>query len=127
MAWVILEASVDGYAPELFTAPTRDKARWRAYRAFAEGRRCTFAEFIARTSTRLLREPPTPDGYDNVRDQYGVDPRVGERRRLVNEGPNSGRVVVVIYPGRHTSMIHCHYEGDDRAMIVHPLNAVHIA
>lgn len=54
-------------------------------------------------------------------------PKIGERRRLANEGPNDGREVVVIWPGRHTSMVHCHYVGCDRPMIVHPMNVEAVA
>lgn len=124
-AWPIFEVAVDGYTPEIFTARTRSKATWRAYSAFREMRPSTsFADWIARTRIRkLTRLPLDDDGYDNVRAQYGVNPTIGERRVLVNEGPNDGREVVVLYPGRHTCMIHCAYLGHDRPMIVHPLNA----
>lgn len=126
--WPVFEVRVDGYAEELFTGRTKAAANWRAYRAYSEHRSCSFGEWLAISSIRRIeRLPFDDDGYENVRAQYGVSPTIGERRVLVNEGPSSGRGVVVLYPGRHTSMIHCAYDGSGERMIVHPLNAVTLA
>lgn len=125
--WPIFEVRVDGYTPIVYTGRTQAKAYYRAYQDYSEHYRCSFWEWLTRSSIRRLDRPPTCDGYDGVRDQYGVDPTIGERRVLINEGRNNGRGVVVLYPNRtHTSMIHCAYDGEDRAMIVHPRNAVTI-
>ena len=122
--WPIFEVGVYGFDPFLYTAPTRSKARWRAYEAFRNYRESeTFVEFLERgVSLRRLAEPPADDGYDYVRSAYGVSPKIGEIYELVREGPSSGRRVICVYPGRHTSMVHCAYEGQDRPMIVHPMN-----
>jgi len=56
-----------------------------------------------------------------------MKPSWGESFELVSEGPNSGRRIVVLYPGRHTSMIHAAYEGEDTRLIVHPLNVRRVA
>lgn len=126
--WPVFEIEVYGYAPEVFTAATRSKAVWRAYDAFRSISTRSFGEFLFDVRVRLV-DPDrasrlAADGYENVRAQYGVHPVLGERRLLINEGPQSGREVTVLYPGRHTSMIHCVYVGEARPMIVHPMNAV---
>jgi hypothetical protein len=123
--WPIFEVRVDGRDPFLCTAPSRDKACYQMFQAYREHYpRCTFGEWLRMARFVRLQQPPVVDGYAGVRQRYGVDPRIGERRALVDEGPNTGRLVRVIFPGLHTSMIHCHYEGCDRPMVVHPLNAV---
>ena len=128
-AWPIFEVEVYPFEPFLYTAPTRDKARWRAWKAFSAVYQSeTFAGFLARgVRVRRLQKPPADDGYDYVRAHYGVSPCLGERMRLVNEGSSSGREVTVVYPGKHTSMVHCAYDGQDRAVLVHPLNVERIA
>ena len=127
--WPIFQVEVYPFEPFLYTAPTRDKARWRAWEAFSGVYHSeTFAGWLARGVTvRRLEKPPAEDGYDYVRAYYGVSPRIGERMRLVNEGSSSGREVTVVYPGKSTASIHCVYDGQDRAMLVHPSDVERIA
>jgi len=122
--WPIFRVEVYSFEPSLYTAPTRSKARWRAFEAFREYRSSeSFVEFLERgVKISKVETPLADDGYDNVRAQYGVSPSIGTTYRLDHEGPNSGREVLCLYPGKHTCMIHCAYEGAGRAMIVHPMN-----
>jgi hypothetical protein len=46
------EVAVDGYMPEVFRAPTRSKAYYRAFLAFTEAWPCTFGEWVHRARIR---------------------------------------------------------------------------
>lgn len=132
-AWPIFRVQVYGYElhAEHFTAATKSAANWAAFSAWREFRQgWSFHDWLVEASIsrltpseveRLLR---LGDGYQYVRSAYGVSPKIGGVYALRNEGPNSGREVVVDWPGLHTSMIRCHYLGERRPMIVHPLNIV---
>jgi len=122
--WPIFRVEVYPFDLHLYTAPSRSKARWLAFEAFRNYRSSeTFGEFLERgVKVSRVTTPLADDGYDNVRAQYGVHPTIGATYRLYHEGPNSGREVVCLYPGQHTCMIHCAYEGADWPMIVHPMN-----
>lgn len=52
------EVHVDGYGEVLFSSRTPAKARWQAYQAFGVCSTCTFSEFLARSSIRLVANPP---------------------------------------------------------------------
>lgn len=121
--WQFYEVSVAGLPPEIFEGPSRDKVRWRAYAMFAEHYDMPFARWLRVTVMQRIPAPPD-DGYSYIREHYGLSPQIGGRMVLVDEGPNSGREVIVNWPGpqSRTSMIHAHYPGEMRSMVVHPLN-----
>lgn len=127
MIWRTYSIIVEGYDPFTLSARSRSKARYDAFQRFREPYPdVTFGEFARRCRVLSCRVP-ADDGYGYVRRSYGVDPRVGDRVRLVNEGPSSGQEGIVIYPGRSTAHIHVVVDGRDFAVSVHPLNIESVA
>lgn len=113
--------TVDGWPPFVMGGASHGAVRASAYSSYAECRQVTFKDFLR--IVRVRRCPvPDNDGYDYVRRAYGVDPKVGQRCRLVNEGPSTGEVGEIIYPGLTTASIHVIVDGRTFAVRVHPMN-----
>lgn len=69
----------------------------RAYAAYdPEITLCRFLK-LAKASPRTA--PLKSDGYDHVRQYYGVDVRLGDVVAFVDEPTLEGKEAVVIYPG----------------------------
>lgn len=113
---------VEGFEAHVTTAPTAGKARWDAFSRLREAYQdVTFREFLAKSRV-TPHHVPADDGYDYVRRNYGVDVRVGQRVRLVNEGSSSGLEGEVLYPGPSTAHVRVALDGRDHASLVHPLS-----
>lgn len=122
MAWRTYEITVDGFPPFPMSAPTRSKARAEAYSRFSEPYPdVTFGDFVKACRVRVCAVP-TNDGYDYVRRCYGVDPKIGQRVWLINEGPSTGQSGEVVYPGQSTASVHVVIDGRDFPVRVHPSN-----
>lgn len=93
---------------------------WQRYADVRPGE--TFRQFRARAMVRPRREPIPDDGYDYVRRNYGLKVTLGQRVRLVNEGPSSGLEGVVLYPGLSTAHVHVGLDTEDRIARVHPMS-----
>ncbi len=120
--WRTFKVEVDGHDPFITSAPSRAKARLGSFDNYRELWPATrFGEFM-RICRITVCPVPANDGYDYVRRNYGVDPKVGQRAALVNEGPSSGKAGVVIYPGLSTASVHIVLDGDDHPVRVHPMN-----
>jgi hypothetical protein len=120
MNWRTYEISVDGFPPFVLSAMTRSKARAEAYsRYLTYDDRAKFGDFVKACRVRTC-PVPAADGYDYIRRAYGVDPKVGQRVRLVNEGAASGEEGVVIYPGQSTAHVRVVLDGRDFPVSVHP-------
>ena len=115
------EVTVDGFPPVIYSAASSGKARTRAWHDFNNAFDCTFKNFLRISRVRIC-PPPKDDGYDYVRRNYGVDPRIGKRVRLINEGPMTGKEGEIVYPGRSTAHVHVILDGRDFASSVHPLS-----
>lgn len=113
--------SVDGFPPAVYSAKSPAAARAEAWRNYSECRDCTFREFLRISRVRVC-PVPDDDGYSYVRRAYGVDPKIGGRVRLVNEGPSTGLEGTVAYPGRSTAHVHVLLDGRDHVVSVHPLS-----
>lgn len=124
MAWSTYEVAVGSFEPHIYSAPSAGKARAEAWRAYTSAYPdCTFKRFLQISRVKKCSPPAvTSDGYDYVRRAYGVDPRIGQRARLVNEGPSTGLEGEVIYPGRTTAHVHIVIDGRDFAVSVHPMS-----
>lgn len=122
MAWRNYEISVDGFPPFVRGAVSRGRALADALSGFREPYPdTTFGEFLRKARVRLCAPPPD-DGYDYVRDTYGVPVQLDQRVRLVNEGRLSGREGSVVYPGSGRNYVHVLLDGEARPSIVHPLS-----
>lgn len=123
MTWKIFDVTVDGFPPVVFTAANRSKALAQAWRQYGHvDDRITLVDFRKIARARVRKEPPRPDGYDSVRRQYMVDPKIGGRVRLAHEGPMTGREGTVIYPGTSTCYVHVVLDGAEHSSVVHPMN-----
>lgn len=115
------EVTIDGFPPVVFSATSPGKARADAWRSYTNAYECSFRDFLK--ISRIARcDVPADDGYGYVRRAYSVDPKVGQRVRLRNEGPNNGLEGVVGYPGTATAHVHILLDGYQRPVRVHPDN-----
>lgn len=122
MSWKTFKIELDGHDAFVATAASRAKARVEAFHSYREHHQAeTFGAFVRRVRITVC-ETPANDGYDYVRRNYGVDPKVGQRVTLINEGRSSGQSGFVIYPGRSTASVHVVIDGRDFAVRVHPSN-----
>ena len=124
-SWRTYAVTVDGFEqPMTVSARSAGAARYDAWLSVSESW-CdlSFRDFLGMVKVRSC---PTPsreyDGYGYVRRAYSVDPTIGQRVRLKNEGPSSGLEGVVVYPGPSTAHVHVVIDGRDHAVSVHPLN-----
>jgi hypothetical protein len=125
MGWPLFNISVCGFPSFVLTAPTRGKALAAALVSYQNyDDRMTMKAFMQIARVRRRATPVLDDGYDYVRLAYGVDPQIGGRVRLRNEGPNfNGRLATVIYPNRtSTAYVHVIIDGDEHSCVVHPDN-----
>lgn len=104
-----------------YSAKSPASARAAAWRDFTSAFDCTFKDFL-RISTVRACPVPKDDGYSYVRRNYGVDPKIGGRVRLINEGSSTGLEGEVLYPGPSTAHVHVLIDGRDHRCIVHPDN-----
>jgi len=109
------------YCEQTYSAKSPAAARAMAWRDVNSAWEISFKDFLR---IARLRACPVPadDGYGYVRRNYGVDPKVGARVRLVNEGSSSGLEGEVIYPGPSTAHVHVMLDGRKHHSIVHPSN-----
>lgn len=118
------EVMVQGFGPRPFAALSAGKARAEAWREFSQPYPdCTFGDFLKISSVRRINAPED-DGYNYVRTAYGISVKIGQRVRLVKEGPSTGLEGEVVYPNRPcTCYVHVLIDGRDHAVCVHPMNA----
>ena len=122
MTWKAYKVELDGHEAYVGTAASRAKMRVNAFHSYREMYQCEkFGSFMRRIRITVC-ETPANDGYGYVRRNYGVDPKVGQRVTLINEGSSSGQGGFVIYPGRSTASVHVVIDGRDFAVRVHPTN-----
>lgn len=120
--WPLFEYSIDEF-DGVTTAATRQKAVWALFQGYRESVwRIDFGEFLRVLKIKRRVKPLFDDGYGSVRRQYGVNPHIGQRIRLINEGSQPGKEGNVIYPGRSTCMVHVAYDDSPHSVIVHPMN-----
>lgn len=117
----IYEVTVSGFPPAMYSAATAAQARTKAWRDFSDAYDCTFKNFLKMSRVNAC-PVPVDDGYGYVRRNYGVDPKIGRRARLVNEGPSTGLEGEIVYPGKSTAHVHIVIDGRDHAVCAHPLN-----
>ncbi|KTS02518.1 hypothetical protein SB2_25560 [Methylobacterium radiotolerans] len=98
-------------------------ARYRAY--LDADLSMPFREYLRATSVRLAPGMPPDDGYGYVRQAYKVDPRIGQRVTLKNEGKDwEGREGEIVYPGTSRQYVHVMFDDLDNPVVVHPLSVV---
>jgi hypothetical protein len=121
--WPIFDVAVSGWPPFPLTARSRGKALVEALGSYQNyDDRMTLKGFMGLARVRRRREPLLDDGYDYVRRAYDVHPVIGSVIELVNEGPETGRRAVVLYPNRtSTAYVHVGYECGAH-VVVHPMN-----
>lgn len=125
--WPIFDVTVAGWEPKPYQAPSRGQALVRCmsdYSGYDD--RITFKRFMGMARVRLRREPLADDGYGYIRRAYGVNPKVGQRCWLKNEGQANGLEGFVAYPNKN-STAHVRVILDDpfvgeRETWVHPMN-----
>lgn len=110
----------------VYSARSAGAARAEAWRSFSSAWECTFKDFLRISRTRAC-PVPDDDGYSYVRRYYGVDPKIGERVRLINEGSSTGLEGTVIYPGPYTAHVHVMIDGRKYSSTVHPMNIERLA
>lgn len=113
--------TVEGFPPVTYSATSPAKARTAAWQNFNSAFDCKFKDFLRISKVRRC-DVPMDDGYAYVRRNYGVDPKIGARVRLVNEGPASGQEGEVVYPGQSTAHVHVLLDGREHVSIVHPMS-----
>ncbi|WP_189438709.1 hypothetical protein [Pseudovibrio japonicus] len=113
--------TVSGFPEAVYSALTPAKARVQAWYEYTSAFECTFKEFL-KISTLRRCDVPEKDGYGYVRRSYGVDPKIGGRVRLINEGSSSGCEGEVAYPGSSTAHVRVLLDGRDSSVWVHPNN-----
>ena len=111
------------WGSEYISARSRGQAISQRHQAFRESYDgTTYVQFKALVTCGLAALPPADDGYAYVRRVYKVDPRIGQRARLVNEGASSGKEGVVAYPGQSTAHVHIIFDDLEFAMQAHPFS-----
>jgi hypothetical protein len=122
-AWPIYAVTVNGFPPYDLTARSPAAARYEAFLSYSECRDVSFRDFIRICAVRRT-EQPVIDGYGYVRRAYGVNPKIGQRVRLRNEGSAwNGKEGVVLYPNRQsTASVHVAMPGIKHPLLVHPDN-----
>ncbi len=109
------------FGEDWVSARSRGQAIYQRLQAFRDAYQdCTWIEFKAMVTCRMAALPPANDGYDYVRRNYGVNPRIGQRARLINEGADNGKEGVVAYPGRSTAHVHIIFDDLEFALHAHP-------
>lgn len=107
--------------PATYSALTASKAMYQAFLDYSECWQCTFQAFLKIAKVRSINPSHVPDGYDYVRRAYGLNPRIGQRCRLKDEGESSGLVGEIVHPGStSTAHVHVVLDGRDYAVCVHP-------
>jgi hypothetical protein len=119
--WKTYAVTVANFGPTTLAAPSRSKARYDAFTSYRECYTVSFRDFLAMCSVRAC-PVPAHDGYDYVRRNYDVDPTVGQRVWLINEGSSSGQSGFVVYPGQSTASVHVVIDGRNFPVRVHPTN-----
>lgn len=119
--YAVTVTMTSGQHTATYSAKSPASARAEAWRNFTSAFDCTFRDFL-RISRVKACPVPVDDGYGYVRRNYGVDPKVGGRVRLVNEGPSTGLEGEIVYPGVSTAHVHVLMDGRDHVVNVHPLN-----
>lgn len=121
----MFDVTVRGYPPHPISARSRGKALYQCFLLLGE---CwpdlKFGAFLKIATARSRATPPADDGYDYIRRNYSVDPKIGHRVRLKDEGPSTGLEGEIIYPGPSTAHVHVVIDGRAHAVLVHPLSVV---
>ena len=110
---------VEGFDEKTYSAMSASKARAECWRDYTSAFDISFKEFLKISRVYKCGLPPT-DGYDYIRRAYGVDPKVGQRVRLKDEGSYTGREGEVAYPGETTAHVHVLLDGEKHVSHVHP-------
>lgn len=98
-------------------------ARYRAY--LDADLDMSFRDYQRHTSVRLAPGIPPDDGYGYIRRAYKVDPRIGQRVTLKNEGKDwEGREGEIVYPGTSRQYVHVMFDDLANPVVVHPLSVV---
>jgi hypothetical protein len=123
MTWPFYSIAVQGFAALIYQAETRGQALSLALRDYRNCDHGMTHEGFKRIASARKVSAPADDLYGGVRRQYDVDPKIGQRITLKNEGPGfNGRCGTVLYPNGHTSSIHVLVDGMREPLRVHPLN-----
>lgn len=113
--------TVQGFGPRTYAALSPAAARAEAWRDYTSAYECSFREFLERSTVHRC-DAPEDDGYGYVRRAYGVDPKLGERVRLINEGSSTGLEGEICYPGQSTAHVIVLIDGRKHPVAVHPTN-----
>ena len=121
--WKTYDVYVTGFPPVAVSAPSRGKALVSAMESYSHvDEHITFGRFLKIAKAYVRKEEPRPDGYDYIRQAYGVDVAIGDVVKLENEGSWNGREGKVIYPGRSSAHVLLAMEGEASPIRVHPDN-----
>ncbi|WP_294355846.1 hypothetical protein [uncultured Sphingomonas sp.] len=128
--WPLFEVTVEGYDPFTVSARSRGAAiydKWLSFRDVWPD--CTFRHWLNLARVRRASRAIGPDPYDYVRRNYDRAIGHGTRVAITGEGRDlEGRVGTLVHPGRtSTAYAHVVLDGDDHAIIVHPLSVVLVA
>lgn len=120
--WRIWNVTVSGFSPAPYTAQSRAQALSQAYGSYGIlDEAITYRDFLKIANARLANDTPQPDGYDYIREAYGVDVRINDRVKIVGEGASfDGRIGTVIYPGPATAHVKLILDGASRPSNFHP-------
>lgn len=125
--WSLFEVTVEGYDPFTVSARNRGAALYNKWIDFSDvWPDCTFRHWLNLARVRRSSHAIGPDPYDYVRRNYDRDIRHGTRVTITGEGRDlEGRAGTVVHPGRtSTAYAHVVLDGDDHAIIIHPLSVI---
>lgn len=124
--WRTYRVQVGSYGSEMIAAKSRSQAVANAWRSDAFSH-LSFKEFLTHLRPRAYVVKDLPkhnDGYSYVRRVYGVDPTIGQRVTVKDEGSWNGKLGTVVFPGPSTAHVHVVFDGLNHALIVHPSSVV---
>lgn len=110
---------VEGFDEKTYSALSAAQARAECWRDYTSAFDISFKDFLKISRVRKSSVPPR-DGYDYVRRAYGIDPKIRQRVRLVDEGSYTGREGEVAFPGETTAHVHVLLDGEKNVSHVHP-------
>ncbi|MBD2745915.1 hypothetical protein IC232_04300 [Microvirga sp. BT688] len=120
--WKLYSVSVPGFGREIIHALSKQDALREARNCEAFGS-MTLTRFRQIATAYMLREPLEDDGYDYIRQQYGLDVRVSRRCWIQDQKSSSyGKSGTILYAGRSTSHVRVALDGSDTPLNFHPLD-----